>query len=590
MLKIIFVLFLTSFVSSQVQDINRFPLLGSTWLIGKGQNPRIHASFGKSIPTHLILITFPDSFSVTKYLLDTSSVREPFILIQYANLNGREYRSTYELMRDAKNQFLISKNNLRIPLSKVNSQQDSLPNHTILFTLARRTLADTICACENDFINSDSRYTKFGFDLNGEEFYYNSRSEIDASKPKWQHGSPTAWGVISQSNRANMYTQPDPDPNISKFYKSTAASESGGWIDYCQDGSCYEQIPCTQKKTAPIQFWQIHITPDIRWYPRDIFSGEPKIIDTLKMTLEKTLEMKKRSIDNPNTVDLKYYRNPYFSDSASCYASISFFDNVLAGEKPMNQRDYIDLRHLPDENNKKSDEPSVDLYIDHIPSRMVRIKSIPNAIERAIVTLYADTDEEFYAQDSLYNACFNWKFNDEEIGKLRYPDNLQVKNQSLHKSPTFDEVKYQYFGCPCLGITELNGYTKAQMRKFIYQSPPMCSYKEMCKAMYIYKKTYYYCENVKDRMQVVNNIVLLHASIVDRERFINKNKLPKSEVDLINANCPPSWTQNFPDYLTSYTTDFRSSAEKLVTLVKIIRGNSINRTTESKISYINSNW
>lgn len=593
------IFFFVVFAQARVQDFESFPLLGSTWIIGQGQNHRIHPTFGRSIPNSIIRITFPSAHVVKHYADSINSIvdsidnvsipnpNEPKVEISWGNFNGRDYRSTTEFLKDAISQLNSMKNLLYVPLSQIYQKEYELKDDAL--TIARRTLSDTIYACEKDFLNADSRYIRFGMDINGKDFYYNSKSEINVSNSKWQQEYPIAWGVMSEVNRPGIYTQPDPDPRITRKYK-TNFSGGGGWIDYCQDGLCYERIPCTQKKIAPVQFWQVHITPKICWYPRDIFTGEPKIVDTLRMTLEQAMAKKKESLDNPDKVDLKYYRNPYFSDSASCYSSISFFDQVLSGQKPLNERDFISVRNITEDTSKKADQPRVDLYIDHIPGRIVRLKQVPYALERAIVTLYSETDDEFYAQDSLYDACFNWKFNDEEIGKLRYPDSLQSKNKPLKKNSTFDEAKYQYFGCPCLGITELNGYTKAQIRRFLFQQPPMCSYKEMCKAMFIYRKAWLHCDNPKDRAQIVNNIILLHASIMDRQHFIKKNKLPQSEVDLINANCSSSWTNSFPDYVTSYTSDLQSSSEKLIAIVKNIKSTFPNKSIEANIPYINTIW
>ncbi len=551
------------------QDLSNFPLWGSNWIIAKGMNSHIYPSFSKSIPTHLVNITFPTYFS---YKAGTG-----YFLFSWANLNHKEYKCTSEMLDDIKNQF--TKFTYKYSCSDFTKLTGTINEKFISFK--RRIVNDTAWSCEGSLQRSFSHgspYSKYHVIVNGQDVVYQAGA-IPYDRPKWQRKYPLAWGDINCTSQCYKY--PILDSSSMRRVKGYDVSEDG-WLDYYDKDFCHERIACTDFKIIPSIIWQVHLLPDVKWFPRDFLSGEP-LLHEMPMDFKTAIKKRQQSLANMDDLNLKYYRNPYFSDSASTVISFCFIDKVLPGDKPLSERDYLSTVNMP-EDTADTSAPSLPMYFDNIPNKIVKIKQEPSALEKAILRLYTDTPHDFYFSDTSFDRCPGWQITDKMLADLRYPRTLQKLNMPLQKDPKYVEDIHWYHGCPCMPITALNDFTKQQLRTIIFNVPPFCSYEAMSNAMFILQRAFYYCENPQDRAQIVRHVLNLHCSLLLKEAFFKKNNLTLQQQKNFDSRCNTTWENLFPRYVTSYTSDLRSRAERISVAVKKI--NSI----EPYISYISSIW
>jgi hypothetical protein len=422
-------------------------------------------------------------------------------------------------------------------------------------------------------------YSKYHVLINGQDIIYQAGA-IPYDKPRWQRNYPLAWGDINCNIQCEKY--PILDSSSMRRVKGYDVSDDG-WLDYCDRNFCHERIACTDFKVIPSSIWQVHLFPEVKWFPRDFLTGEPLLYDTMAMDFQTAIHKRKQSLADMDNLNLKYYRNPYFSDSASTVISFCFIDQVLAGEKPLNERDYLSTVNMP-EDTADTSAPSLPMYFDNIPNKIVKIKQESNALDKAILRLYTDNPHEYYYSDTLFDRCPGWQITDKMIADLRYPKTLQKDGQSLKRDPKYVEDIHWYHGCPCMPISELNSFTAQQLRALIFNVPPFCSYEAMSNAMYILQKAFVYCNNPKDRAQIVRHVMNLHGSLLMKEDFFKKNSLTLQQQRNFDSRCNTTWENQFPRYVTSYSSDLRARAERISAAVK--KAGSI----EPNIYYISSIW
>jgi hypothetical protein len=567
-----YLVILLSASSTIAQSLADFPLWGTTWLIAKGQNHCIYPTFSKAcIPTHVVSIVFPQ-YPQNQYIASKVGFS-----VSWANLNHKYYRCTAEVIDDIKKQFEANKSYL--PFEKFIASVNN-PDKDSAIAFKRRIVNDTVWSCEKSLQRAERKgYTKFHVIFNGQEIVYHSGA-IPTDNPKWQRKYPLAWGDISTSMRMGMY--PIVDSSTMHKVKGYEVSEDG-WLDYCDVNLCHERIICTDYKLVPATIWQVHLIPDVRWFPRDFQSGEPLLIDKLRMDFKTALLKRQQSLANMDNVDLKYYRNPYFSDSASTVISFNFIDDTIRGAKPLSQRDYVSTVNMPEQTDDTL-APSLPMYFDNIPNKIVRVKQEYYGLEKAILRLYTDTQDDVKYSDSLFDRCVGWQITDKMLADYRYPPRLQKTGTKPRKDSTYVEDIHWYHGCPCLPISHLADFTKQQLRMFIYNVPPFCSYEAMSNAMYILQQAFVYCDNYKDRAQIVRHILNLHGSLLKKEEFFSKNNLTAQQRSNFDSRCNESWENLFPRYVTSYTSDLRSRAERVLKAVQTFK------SVENNIYYIASMW
>jgi hypothetical protein len=272
------------------------------------------------------------------------------------------------------------------------------------------------------------------------------------------------------------------------------------------------------------------------------------------MTPDVAAAKRKASIDDPTNIDKKYYRNPYLSDSASCYISVSFLDNATTAEKPLSQREYIELSTvsgLSDQNSENSDSP---VSFDHFPERMYRVD--PNigesaAIRKALLLLYAKDEKEIdFIKNTLDIKCQRWADIDKANGEEVF--NVDPKNKNrLIRNTSVDASIFKYDGCPCEHFPSLNHYTAAQVRRFVYREIPSCNITQMKKALSIYQEAARFLKNANDQAKIRSNIALLSNMITETNSIVAK-EITRKGATIVNQriadaekNCPSSWVDLF---------------------------------------------
>jgi hypothetical protein len=283
-----------------------------------------------------------------------------------------------------------------------------------------------------------------------------------------------------------------------------------------------------ESKTENLGYWQIHIFPVIAYYPRAIENGAPIYTDT-PMTRKKALEMKQKSINNPDAIDYKTYRNPYLSDSASVIISVAFTDDGTT-QNPMNKRSYISL---------SGSETGSKMSYEHFPTRMYRVpdySSIQACLETILMS-YSEDDAHAEEMRTLDTRCPGWAEIDRKNSQYIFPLKDR-QNGHNKKDESVNTGIFSYNNCPCTYIEPYH-LTPVQLRKYLYKAIPTCSYTAMLKAQNFYLKLQSILKAPGDlkvlaeRLNTVNKIIAIRKSLFKSMR--------KQNWQANEAQCPASW-------------------------------------------------
>jgi len=613
----------------------KFPLIGKTWLFGKGSNNRIYPSFSNAAPTHLIMVTFPGDLSGD-------------FVIRWANLMGLSFKSTAHLLNEVNYQFNLPENRMVLPWEVW--VKTMVTDRDTVISLAKRKIPDTLWSCDEFFskntprkrngIYADWRVRYIDGDKKDEGFKFASWTDRNADNSPWKgqkmwyhKDKPVcveAFPFRGDSLKGVYIYQGAPQvfDKLPRYYKTMNISAfDNAFIDYCDNQMCYEYEPEAPNSYQPkLEFYQIHLYPVTKWYPRkQPYAGTPLMTDDDKwvMSMREAKMRREESIRRKDYTDsgaicypflLKdptdstevpwsFYRNPYYSDSASTVISVQFVynDNILNPE-------YLDTR-IVDTSESNFDG----FFIDRIPNRIVKVSNQTSYsredVELAVLRLYAKSAAEDSRIVSAYRRCSNWKEKDIEIGeKYRFPhipndywvkkkrfggsfiaDKRQdiIKGGITAKLTSIDtnyiETRYIYDGCPCLPIKELNNYTASDLQSFIYRTPPLCDATSMSNALYVLWAAYIgkHITNVNDVLLLKRRAVQIGSVLTERVKFNNEllREFPQSGLKKIKdamATCPKSWEISFRDsvdnqplYYDYYHPQLKSFVESILPEVKI---------------------
>jgi len=587
-------------------DLDTFPLWGSTWLVGKGHNDRIYPTVSKSVPTHLIKVTFPSKANFRS--VDERRGVPPLpeeIKLSWAILTGQNYKSTAHMINDVAQQFQMNNASIRVDslIEKTAHGRESMA------LISRGSIRDTVWFCDGDFANARG-YVAYRMIYNNPEFGVDTLiTWTPGSRDTVFHNKrPIAFGEYPRlstdtiySNRAKRYTYLFPTDSGTVYYKDNSPEvDDDGWKDFCDDQTCYERIPVTGTKSPLFNFWQVHLAPVVKWYPFSWTGEGPILHDELAMTFSEAKTMRERSIAysaRPDCTALLNYRRPFYSDSASCVISFQFRVDALqivpgggSGMLP----EFITTAITNSEKNFD------DFHIDRIPNRIMRVKSQrPQDLEDAILRLYAESPaDDLLAKNTVDRCGFSWRITDAEVGeRYRFP-NSAVQNRLRHTrhpplwtnrnhinhrvnnlypigtddelifADNYDGKKYTYNNCPCLPIPSLNSFTASDLRSIIYRMPPLCSVRDMSNAMYVLLRGLEYVNNDDDRLMLFRRIIMLYNGLEDRSEFYKR--LSPAQIERATELCPDSWEIRFRDnnnqplYRSDYTADLKAGAERII--------------------------
>jgi hypothetical protein len=638
-----------------------FPLRGKKWLFGKGYNGNVYATFSKSIPTHAVQVEFP---------LETNGD----FVVNYAVLSGLYYKSTGHLINEIEAQF--RQNEIRLKYSVWKDKYEK--GEDTLLAIAYKNAPDTLWSCDRDIaiydstndstnnytisewgmywktvvndVKSDSgRYhpdwrSIVGYKEDWDGWVWGRKGYIE-KKGYWHKEKGTAAAKFPFAGRArenftklavsNRVVGADRVVQDSFYYKpGVEPSEIG--VDRCErkasEGAsgwnCYEYFVCnSQPRVSALKFWQLHLFPLVKYFPRDLSTGDPiygpnqeyamsasEAVEARNKSLElasinvdvRDMGMVYRNVDTAAVTPLLYtqYRNPFFSDSLSCVMSAQFVHNGDA---------------VPDyfETNIEYSEPGFDdFFIGRFPNRIVEVTS---TLDEAVLRLYAATDYEDSLARGMASRCgLSWRADDVAVGETyRFPNtaHYQVAERAASKFESFrdylyamvrrivemlsnpvykaavkrgvpDELamdtnyiekRYIYNFCPCLPIAEFNVYENGQvvdyftlsdLRTYIYKTPPMCDEISMANALAVLLMI-----ARQDKLTSANMVMLWRRVAMLGDALGRRSDLNAQLSDIQKKQalqfCADTWEINFrdangrPRFASSYTPDMKNRVERI---------------------------
>jgi hypothetical protein len=280
--------------------LDSFPMWNSTWLFGKGDNENIYPTYSKSVPTHLIKVTFP------AYTDDDS------ISMSYAFLNAYNYKSTSHMINDVYYQFQRNKVSIQIKeaIMLMASSKDSI------ISISNRTAPDTLWTCDRILTYERNLFPRGGTQMirSYSDSLPWSFDRVDTSKWVWFKDKPYIENRMLFDNEyveENFQAASDvfeglDEQNLPIYYfKDKSVGGSGGVsgrIDYCVDGGgnnkeCYEYSPCNGPndfKVPDFRFWQVHLMPVVKFFPRFVTTGKPILNDFWAMSFGEAYEARTR--------------------------------------------------------------------------------------------------------------------------------------------------------------------------------------------------------------------------------------------------------------------------------------------------------
>jgi len=632
-----------------IDNLDFFPLWNSSWIVGKGQNDGVYPSISKAVPTHLIKVTFPRKPNLN---IDINNIPEE-VTLEYAVLTGQRYKSTSHMINEALHQFARNRVTIRVDslIEKAVRNEDSP------VMISQRKLQDTLWYCDDVFRdirhNEPNKYSSFLIQYGD----YGVDTMLTWTTPFGAYRIETMTGIVSTNPGDTLFFREKPvaigvfskqqHPDRAKFYADfdsahyfrtnrlehryhTDANDYGdddGWRDYCDQLNCYERISIATGKSSNVSFWSIHLAPAVWWYPYDAGGLGPMLNDTLKMDFKTAKAWREISIKAPlhtnmeskveffkdarSLAQLKNYRRPWYSDSASCVISVQFQESNNREPGKVDRRTrtalpeylFTSFKDQPAARAGGNLNPTFDnTNITRIPGRMVRLRGVPDDVPIAIMRLYAERDVEDELAKNVAQRCgVGWRSTDSRVGEEhRFPDsavfnerqrrwrpgtslpvmfrqrdfmNPRGTDEELVYADDYSAKKFTYNHCACLPIPEFhNRVTTNELRSIIYQVPPLCAVPEMSNALYILLRAQNYMTNEHDLTMLRKRITMVYNSLEERTALYRT--LTPAQIVRGEAACAKSWELLFRDrpndptgrplYRSAYTSDLKQGAEEVV--------------------------
>jgi len=518
--------------SYQLPD--NFPLWGSSWIIAQGDNQKVYPSVLPLRPKVIALVQFHEDKSTITY--------------SYANLNHRTYRGSYEVVDDIKNQF----NTTKTTITNTTSQSE------YKIAVSYQPYNDTLWSADPFLPALFKNYEQVGRIVNGRDSLFTYEEAVQhKNNPLWTPFKPVIYGKrIKTANDNNIYTEASLSKsgeaiyfNVTSFeaYKgddllnlnmNDFSSEEELFKSYATKTHVFEWISDDPEfKTENKGYWQLHLFPEVWYYQRSPFDGQPLLNDEIKMTFDEAKRKKYESIDDWYNLELKYYRNPYLSDSASVIIS-SAFVNDGTSSFPLKTRDFIWLSAI---------KAKKDMDYEHFPAKMFRV-SRPNpfsfqSYKYALYKLYSESNEEENHHENIETNCPNVWVKDKINSELIFPLPIQTE-QKLVRNTEINSGNFTYNGCPCNRISELNNLTLVQLRRLLYLSIPMCNITQLQKAYTIYSQLLSRFTDDNDITRTIKRINQVRNIYENIRSNYEKSGVPLSYF-IEKEDCPHAWTDNF---------------------------------------------
>ena len=529
MKKITFLLLTLCLTTTSAKSLKSFPLWGSGWIIAQGENARIYTSVLPLSPKTIAKITFSND--------------KDKVIIKYANLKHRDYWGTADVRDDILKQWSTDSNTRETAYDSINSKYGILD-------IKYKTYDDTVFTLHKKMISllqENHSYTAH-IKQNGKEKSYRGSEGVNKLKKELQENR--AYSTERHFGWIERPTTPE-DKKIftvglsvnkngtskTMYFRGKDGSDNRMEIsdhpmqDYREKESkkTYIYIWEYDFKTENLGYWQVHIHPEIWYFPRNIDNGKPIIEEELKMDYKEAAEKKKESLKDKDNIDLKYYRNPYLSDSASTIISFSFIED----SPDINRREYLILNSV-DIGSK--------MNFAHIPKKMYRVdeSKLMMKTKRVILKLYTDSPEEEERAITLDDRCPGW----EEIDRINSETLFPLKNRydnKLVRSREVNDAIFMYNNCPCKKESTLGGLTKAQLTTYLYKPIPTCDFYDLVKTHAFYERIYLYLNRKNHQEIIIKKINTIKKIIKKRYRIYKDNPDIYKRRKKLDANCPESW-------------------------------------------------
>lgn len=520
---ILFIILSTS--ESLCKQIEDFPLWGSSWVVADGSNQRIYPS---------VLTLIPSELCVIEFINETTNTKKK-VKLHWSNYKKKDYWGTAEITGNVDRD--LSSNQIKIEFDDINKHKG--------IDIAYQTYNDTLWTVNNEILRS---FREEGYDYaektqgNVKKTYIRFGGGEEALKTEltdesgYSKEKPYAWVRKQKTyNEREKFTYEVWDEEEQKYfyYKQQNGSESNkenvpltnGTItkvksiskldvsedeisEYCDDEYYYLKIDESKAefKTANIGYWQVHVYPEVWYYPRDYTDGKPFIHDDLKATIEAAMQKKAQSLDNPNDNDLKYWRDPYLCDSTSTIISFAFIE-----DGPLKERESIWL---------SGSAIGSTISFEHYPRKMYNVGRL--GLRTAVLMLYSNGDEEESFARTLDTRCPGWEAIDEINGREIFPPNLRSNDGKYQKNWNVNDGVFTYNGCPCARESRLGNKTKVEVRKFIFKPVPTCSYDDMTYAKGFYTRMAPILIAPRDQQILSEKLTELNSVISVREENYKK--------------------------------------------------------------------
>jgi hypothetical protein len=456
------------------------------------------------------------------------------VTISWANCNGKDYACTADLLTDITNQMQVNKALI----------SDSAINNDSIINIVYQTYNDSVWSLDKALANMSPAFDRFYRKTDKDPVELTRADLGNADKTLYTVDKPVAWGRrkrIDPSDAQKYSLQvevPLTDSTteiqyISNITLSGSNQTTTPFTDYCTDSYCYEGVNDYDVKTENLGYWQVHIFPVIAYFPRDIENGTPIYTDK-PMTRKKALEMKQKSLDNPDAIDYKSYRYPYLSDSASSIISIAFVDDGST-VNPMNKRAYISL---------SGSKTGSKMSYEHFPVRMYRVpdNGAYQDIVATVLMSYTEDDEGSEEMRTLDTRCPGWQAVDKKNSEYIYPLKDR-KNGHNKKDETVNTGLFTYNDCPCTYVEPYH-LTPVQLRKYLYKAIPTCSYSSMQKAQQFYIKLKSILKAPKDLQLIGDRLKTVTKMMAIRETIYKTDT--KKDWAAAEGQCSGSWVDNLP--------------------------------------------
>lgn len=492
--KTVYMMIFCLVVSVVSEDLQDFPLWGSSWVVCDGEHKGIYRS---SLP-----------FSPEEALLVNFMRNKRRIEIQWANLKGRQWNSTASVLDEISRQWNVNSTIVQIKKKKNGGAEfwtKDLKNRVAM--ISQEPYNDTLWTAH---FQAEELLTKYGYlsvtiNVEDKETEYVGNQGVNLLREEIENGQaytqeqPRATAVRwARSQDSKVFTDAVamgddfaymekviinnedlvdgiPHRQTTPFLQTTNTAvidiESSAWM---LNGKVYEDLTHMNFNTDKLAYWQVHLWPEVWYYPR---SKMGSILRKLpRMTHAQAMNKKKQSLSDEGMEDvsMEIYRNPWRDDTASCMLSFQF----VAGPHDLTHTRAIWLDGVA---------AGTSMDFTHVPKVMYNASNAYGGPQAALLLQYAETEKEMDLAATINERCAGWKVIDKLVGDAVFPE-YDKETKRYSRNVDVDQTWFTFGNCPCYYEDKLGGLTKAQMRNFAYMPLPTCKRYAMRNALAFYQR------------------------------------------------------------------------------------------------------